>query len=309
MSKELKKTKVHLFTGFLGVGKTTALKSLITQKPVSERWAIIVNEFGEIGIDGAVLSGAKVPVLEIAGGCLCCVAGVQMTVTVAKILRQERPDRLLIETSGLAHAASVIDELMAKPLGDALEMGVVFTIVDPRQFVAMNDARQPLYQDQIGIADVLVASKIDLCAADTLHAFRQGAGKLFPAKALVIETVQAKLDIAWLDIETLPKSRYRLKELPASQVDYQSQGFTFAAKCHFDGEKLTRFFDELSSLCTGLVRAKGVFRVLDTWVWLNWVDNQWGANQVSWRRDSRFEMIAKSFDVQKIEQRLLACFE
>ena len=57
------------------------------------------------------------------------------------------------------------------------------------------------------------------------------------------------------------------------------------------------------------MRAKGVFRVLGTWVWLNWVDGNWGANQVSWRRDSRFELIAKSFDADKIEQVLQAALE
>ena len=65
------KTKVHLFTGFLGTGKTTAIRSLIAQKPVNEKWLIVVNEFGEIGIDGAVLSENGIPVAEISGGCLC----------------------------------------------------------------------------------------------------------------------------------------------------------------------------------------------------------------------------------------------
>ena len=64
------------------------------------------------------------------------------------------------------------------------------------------------------------------------------------------------------------------------------------------------FFNDLPKLAQGLVRAKGVFQVLDTWVWLNWVDGQWGANQVSWRRDSRFELIAKSFDTDEIERQL-----
>ena len=71
---EVKKTKVHLISGFLGTGKTTALKSLMEQKDPNEKWVIIVNEFGEIGIDGAVLSDNGIPVAEIAGGCLCCTA-------------------------------------------------------------------------------------------------------------------------------------------------------------------------------------------------------------------------------------------
>lgn len=132
---EVKKTKVHLISGFLGTGKTTALKSLMAQKDPNEKWVIIVNEFGEIGIDGAVLSDNGIPVAEIAGGCLCCTAGPQMGVTVQKMLRDAKPDRLMIEASGLAHAASVIDELKAKPLDGLLEIGAVFTVVDPRQFI------------------------------------------------------------------------------------------------------------------------------------------------------------------------------
>ncbi len=303
------RAKVHLFSGFLGTGKTTAIKSLMDQKNPAEKWVIIVNEFGEIGIDGAVLSDNGIPVAEIAGGCLCCVAGPMLTATVAKMLRDSRPDRLLIEASGLAHAASVVDELKAKPLGNALDIGAVFTLVDPRQFIDPDYHFQALYKDQISIADVLVASKIDLCDAHTLQAFRTRAAQLFPPKAKIVEVTQAQLDIAWLDIPVQAKSRYRIQALPDLDMGFQAQGFTFDAGLDFDGERLTRFFNDLPQLCQGLVRAKGVFQVMGTWVWLNWVDGQWGANQVSWRRDSRFELIAKAFDADAIEARLQAALE
>ena len=275
---EVKKTKVHLISGFLGTGKTTALKSLMAQKDPNEKWVIIVNEFGEIGIDGAVLSDNGIPVAEIAGGCLCCTAGAQMGTTVQKMLRDAQPDRLMIEASGLAHAASVIDELKAKPLDSMLEIGAVFTVVDPRQFINPDYAQQALYKDQIGICDVLVASKTDLCTPEQLAEFHDKAAKLFPPKAKVVEV-------------------------------FQSQGFTFPAGRDFDGEKLTNFFNDLPKFTDDLVRAKGVFQVLGTWVWLNWVDGQWGANQVSWRRDSRFELIAKSFDADLIEKKLQEALE
>ncbi|WP_373740614.1 GTP-binding protein [Neisseria sp.] len=306
---EVKKTKAHLVSGFLGTGKTTALKSLMAQKDPSEKWVIIVNEFGEIGIDGAVLSDNGIPVAEIAGGCLCCTAGPQLGATVQKMLRDARPDRLMIEASGLAHAASVIDELKAKPLDSQIDVGAVFTVVDPRQFVNPDYAQQALYKDQIGVCDVLVASKTDLCTPEVLAEFRDKAAKLFPAKALVAETHNAQMDIAWLDVSVIEKPRYRLKTLPDNTMGFQSQGFTFPAGKDFDGERLTRFFNELPQMTEGLVRAKGVFQVLGTWVWLNWVDGQWGANQVSWRRDSRFELIAKSFDADLIERKLNEALE
>ena len=303
------KVKIHLFAGFLGTGKTTALLHLLQHKPETEKWAVIVNEFGQIGIDGAALSNDEVPVAEIAGGCLCCVAGPQLTVTVANLIRQYRPDRLLIEASGLAHAASVIDELKVKPLGDALTIGTNFTIVDPRQFIDSDYNRQNLYQDQVSIADVLVANKVDLCDPHTLQQFDQSASRLFPAKTLVAKVTQGQILPEWLELESIAQSRYRVKNLPDNELGYQAQGFTFDADNDFHGERLTQFFDELPQLCEGLVRAKGIFKVLGTWVWLNWVDGYWGANQVSWRKDSRFELIAKGFDANKIEQRLQGCIE
>lgn len=303
------KTKVHLLSGFLGTGKTTALKSLMRQKNPHEQWVIIVNEFGEIGIDGAVLSEQGIPVAEIAGGCLCCVAGVQMGDTIRQLLAQQQPDRIMIEASGLAHAASVIDELKASPFDEQLDIATVFTLIDPRQFTQPDYAKQALYQDQIGVCDVLVASKVDLCSPEVLAEFRQKAAALFPPKAKIVEVDNAQLDIAWLDIPVVEKPRYRLKTLPDNSMGFQSQGYTFPAGMDFDGERLTQFFNDLPQMTTGLVRAKGVFQVLGTWVWLNWVDGHWGANQVSWRRDSRFELIAQSFDADLIEQRLQAALE
>ena len=299
----IKKTKVHLISGFLGTGKTTALKSLMAQKDPDEKWVIIVNEFGEIGIDGAVLSDEGIPVAEIAGGCLCCAAGPQMGSALAKLLRNE-PDRIMIEASGLAHAASVIDELKTAPFADRLEIAAVFTVVDPRQFINPDYARQALYKDQIGICDILVASKTDLCTPEQLAEFHDKAAKLFPPKAKVVEVQNAQLNIQWLDIPVIEKPRYRLKALPDNAMGFQSQGFTFPAGRNFDGERLTAFFDRLPQTTEGLVRAKGVFQVLDTWIWLNWVDGKWGASQVAWRRDSRFELIAKSFDADEIERQL-----
>lgn len=303
------KPKVHLFAGFLGTGKTTLLRHLMAEKPPAEQWLIVVNEFGEIGIDGAVLGDNGIPVAEIAGGCLCCSAGAQLGDTVKKMLAQTGCHRILIEASGLAHAAGVIDELSTPEFAGLLEIGAVFTLVDPRQFTNPDFYNNPLYQDQIGVCDVLLAGKTDLCSADELAAFRERAAQLFPPKSLVAEIHNGAADIAWLDTPLAEKPRYRIKTLPDNTLGYQSQGYTFPAGRNFDGERLTRFFDELPALTDGLVRAKGVFQVLDTWVWLNWTDGQWGANRVSWRRDSRFELIAKAFDADEIERRLQAALE
>jgi len=303
----MKKTLVNVITGFLGVGKTTALRHMIAHRPQGEKWAIIVNEFGEIGIDGAVLDNGELPVAEIAGGCLCCVAGPQMTVTVANLVRRERPDRLIIEASGLAHAAGLIDELRADPLGKALEVGAVMTLVDPRQFVNNDYFRQPLYRDQVMVADVLLATKGDLCDDATLAQYRDKAAALFPPKSLVADIRDGAANPAWLDTEVAAKLRYRPAVRSDDKPGWQSHGWTLPPDTPFSGEALTAFFDGLPGMVTGLVRAKGIFRVLDTWLWLNWTEGRWAANQVAWRRDNRFELIAEHIDVPAIEAALRAC--
>ena len=151
------KTPVNLITGFLGVGKTTALLHLLTRRPPGARWAVLVNEFGQVGIDGATLSHAGGALREVPGGCICCSAQLPLRVTLTRLLREVRPERLLIEPTGLGHPAGVIDVLRSEGLASAVELRNVICLVDPRQ---LNDEKYrglETYQDQLALADVLVA--------------------------------------------------------------------------------------------------------------------------------------------------------
>jgi G3E family GTPase len=92
------------------VGKTTALCQLVQQKPPDQVWCIIVNEFGAVGIDAAVIEGSAVgaaagtvTVKQLAGGCMCCVLAGPLSAAIAQIIRQAKPDRVIIEPSGLGH--------------------------------------------------------------------------------------------------------------------------------------------------------------------------------------------------------------
>ena len=107
----------NLVTGFLGVGKTTAIRNLLEQRPEIERWAVLVNEFGEIGVDGGLLADTGVALEEIPGGCLCCVSAQMFTVGLNRLIRQQDPDRILIEPTGLGHPAQIIRTLTFMPSG------------------------------------------------------------------------------------------------------------------------------------------------------------------------------------------------
>ena len=113
----LRQIPTHLIGGPLGAGKTSLIRSLLAQKPANERWAVLINEFGQIGLDAALLTSDQtgVSMAEVAGGCLCCVNGVPFQVGLSRLLRKAKPDRLLIEPSGLGHPAELLAQLAAPP--------------------------------------------------------------------------------------------------------------------------------------------------------------------------------------------------
>ena len=112
----------HVISGTLGAGKTSVLRSLLAQRPEHERWAVLINEFGEIGLDSALLDGEQegVSFTEVAGGCVCCVNGVPFQVDLVQLLRKAKPDRLFIEPSGLGHPLQLVEQLRDVPWLDVL---------------------------------------------------------------------------------------------------------------------------------------------------------------------------------------------
>lgn len=93
---------VHIISGFLGAGKTTLLKYLLSQKPEQEVWAVLMNEFGQIGVDQQLLPQDQgYAVKELLGGCLCCSSQLPMQIALSRLLSETKPDRLFIEPTGL----------------------------------------------------------------------------------------------------------------------------------------------------------------------------------------------------------------
>nr|HMS78560.1 GTP-binding protein [Burkholderiaceae bacterium] len=114
-----------LVTGFLGAGKTTLLSGWLAERPARERWAVLVNEFGALGVDRALLGGDgasddAVAIAEIAGGCACCAARVGFDATLTRLLRRGPWDRLLVETTGLGHPAPLADRLRPETIEDVV---------------------------------------------------------------------------------------------------------------------------------------------------------------------------------------------
>ena len=106
-----KRIPTNVVTGFLGVGKTTAIKHLLKTKPADEQWAVLVDEFGEMGIDGALLQADDNMVTQVAGGCTCCKVQSLSRVVLQHLIDEHKPDRLIIEPTGLAMPKQIMEML------------------------------------------------------------------------------------------------------------------------------------------------------------------------------------------------------
>ena len=157
----------HVITGFLGAGKSSIILQLLKNKPNDQRWAVLVNEFGEIGVDGSLFAGQHktsqgVFIREVPGGCMCCTAGVPMQVALNQLLREAKPDRLFIEPTGLGHPKEVLQTLSEQHFSQVLSLQKTVTLVDARKLLDQRYTEHAIFNQQIAIADIVVGTKADL---------------------------------------------------------------------------------------------------------------------------------------------------
>lgn len=322
MTETLSAVPTTIITGFLGVGKTTALLDLFRHRPEGERWAVLVNEFGEIGIDGTLLDeGDGYAVREIPGGCICCSAGVQLQVHLARLLEEQRPDRLFIEPTGLADPTSIVDLLRRPWFADVIDLRAIITLTTASRFLRPRATQQDAFLAQIELADVLVANQADRATAEDLAAFEAGAKALWPPKQVVATTTNGVLDPAWLDLSPSPT---RIQAVPVDPHldhghdhpahgldDVTTHGWVFPPDHVFGWEALQDVMTELAAPCealpAGVLRLKGVFRTKRAWVLVQGDDERLKFEPFAHRRDSRVEFIVPSRpapDWEAVERRL-----
>jgi len=318
----LKNIPTNIITGFLGAGKTTTILHLLKHKPEDETWAVLVNEFGKIGIDGQIIQSHGAMVKEIPGGCMCCAAGVNMKVGLNALVKQTQPDRLLIEPTGIGHPQQILKILREPPYNELLDMRACITLIDPRHLQDGRYLSNENFNQQIDIADILLANKTDQCSTEDRQAFYQLVKDQNKQSSGWVQ--HGHLQIELLDLphsgsdpsathyhhhnEVEPAAEIELKagetfrRLENTEDDFFSCGWLFSDQI-FDFDKLFSLFNQLN-----ISRIKAAVLSNQSAVFFNCVGQDISLHKLDTLTHSRIEFISlHSMGWDEIEERLLDC--
>ncbi|MDH0304138.1 MULTISPECIES: CobW-like GTP-binding protein [unclassified Pseudomonas] len=302
----LQNIPTHVIAGPLGAGKTSLIRHLLSQRPAGERWAVLINEFGQIGIDAALLSRdeAGIAIGEVAGGCLCCVNGAPFQVGLGRLLRKARPDRLFIEPSGLGHPLQLLEQLGQAPWVGVLAVQPLLMVLDcaalacgeplpPAQHQAMERAGLLILNKSSAVDErtrlLITSSLVDVpllwteqggLALGDLPRLPGMAQSAVGACVSPVDSTPTALPALWTDPRQ-PICRYQQGD------GGWSIGWRWHPSLRFDQECLQGFLGRWPWR-----RAKGVIHSGDAWQSFNGLEGEaleWRSSE--WRKDSRIELI------------------
>lgn len=188
------RTRVHLLFGFLGSGKTTLAARILSEFGPERRLAMIVNEFGDVGVDGEVLEGNDIDLIQLASGCLCCTLKGSLHAAVVELSSKNTLDHIVIEATGVAEPEELLNSFADPGFGDPYAIGPVVTVVDTPKFLKIREMLGPFYEAQVEKADYVILNKLDLADTALAEEVREEIEALNP-EALIRYAERCDIDL------------------------------------------------------------------------------------------------------------------
>jgi len=318
---------VSIITGFLGAGKTTLLNAILRGNH-GLRAGVIVNEFGEVGIDGELVLQSNDELIELSNGCICCSIRTDLLEAVGRVLaRRPMVEYLLIETTGLADPAPIAQTFMSHGVIDVCHLDSIITLVDAHNFDRNLEA-DPASQAQLAFGDLILLNKVDL-VDDARTAEIEGVIRSINADGRIIRCQEAQVDLqlilgvgAFDPDRLLTDDQHHCEQPNCDHPGHQSEehhvkhlsditAVAYRSTRPFDAERLNDF---LCRLPTNVYRGKGILWVSEIpqhKVIMHQVGDRHGFEPgPDWagrERESRLVFIGKGMDRARILQEIEAC--
>ena len=316
------KIPATVVTGFLGAGKTTLVNHILdATRPLAI--GVIVNEFGEVGIDGQLIVADETAVIEINNGCICCTVRSDLVGSVRELLDRfgDGLQRLVIETSGLADPAPVLQTFLADPdVREQVELESVVAVVDALH--AQQQLDDDIAREQVAFADRVVINKTDLASADAVTALVARIRQLNPAASVDFADhsaidVSSFIGVRSFSIDNLLAVEPDLLDETSHDHEHDDsiESHSFVVPGAIDADRFSRWATQVvQKQGQQILRMKGVLNVHEEARRLHFhsvhmlMDTTFGkAWNHSEPRDTRFVMIGRNLDATSMRDGLLGC--
>ncbi len=311
---------VYLLSGFLGAGKTTLLQRILSWETDLSDVVVLVNEFGDVGIDGDLLKGSGSDVVELNSGCICCTLSNDFKQSLTNIITRFHPKRIFIESSGVADPTSIIPVLRESPLDRDLKLEKIVTVLDADFWEARENFGK-LFFNQLEIAHLILLNKVDLLDQVKIPIYLREIHETIP-HCQVIPTIRCAIDPDIFWTQAVPKGislkpmqffqEVSMDEtghiLPSSSGSASDHFITFSFE-HDGFLNETCFHRFVDSLPLEVFRMKGPIRFPDRMKLINFVGGKGEWSDWTGEGETRLAFIGWNINPEAILEQLNRCAE
>lgn len=326
---------VDIVFGFLGAGKTTFITRVLQQWGAEEKIVVLVNEFGEVGIDGELLASRGGDVLEMPSGCICCTLQADFKVQILDIIRAIHPERIIIEPTGVATIAQVRTIVELQIFENTFSRVNDILIADATGFMGLYKANRHFVESQVENAGIVLMNKCDLVDKKKAMVTRSAISAINPDISVLMTEFGA---VDWAEYQMALSSAPHIDAEKAEReqkltivgavhphnrigeghphfheqedaLGYESFGCTYESGS-FNQGKLEQFFREANDSKSGMgeiVRAKGIFGIGDKWILLELASGEFSLQPAKKSKQSKVSIIGRELDREMIKSSLDQC--
>ena len=265
--------KIDIISGFLGAGKTTLIQKLIDEELYKEKIAIIENEYGEVAIDGTILSSGDIEVKEITSGCICCSIKGDFKDSIKEVVEKYKPERIIIEPSGVAKFSEVISSIKSSNLKN-IDINMKITLVDANNYKYYLDNFGEFYKNQLESAELIILNRTESLKAEEVDDICSSIKNIKPTLKIIttsLDKMTAKRIMEVAEMQMF-KGKVSIKNNNSAHKIFENIGIETTKS--FNRYKLNNLLKNLDKkeIYGEVLRAKGIVSIEDgKWIQFDYV--------------------------------------